>query len=117
MNYAEKKRKKLNDLKIDELKKIEPKLTSEVLKIFNLKNSVNSKSLMEEHLLKTSKEWYWNIKRINDKKIYILVFISILICSCGKKGDPVYKEENQNVDKISIQVTAFSWFIEKINSQ
>jgi argininosuccinate lyase len=43
VNYAEKKRKKLNDLKIDELKKIEPKLTSEVLKIFNLKNSVNSK--------------------------------------------------------------------------
>jgi hypothetical protein len=42
------------------------------------------------------------------KKIYILVFISILICSCGKKGNPVYKEENQNVDKISIQVTAFS---------
>ena len=42
-NNAEKKRKKFNDLKIDELKKIEPKLTSEVLKIFNLKNSVNSK--------------------------------------------------------------------------
>ena len=46
-----------------------------------------------------------NIKRINDKKnLYMFdVFISILICSCGKKGDPVYKEENQNVDKISIQ--------------
>ena len=42
------------------------------------------------------------------KKIYILVFISILIYSCGKKGDPVYKEENQNVDKISIQVTTCS---------
>jgi hypothetical protein len=42
------------------------------------------------------------------KKIYILVVISILIFSCGKKGDPVYKEENQNVDKISIQITTFS---------
>jgi len=43
VNYAEKKKKKLNELSIDELKKIEPKLTVEVLKIFDLKNSVNSK--------------------------------------------------------------------------
>ena len=42
------------------------------------------------------------------KKIYILLFVSILICSCGKKGDPVYKEENQNVEKINIQITVFS---------
>jgi len=42
------------------------------------------------------------------KKIYILLFISILICSCGKKGNPVYKEENQNVEKISSQITVFS---------
>jgi argininosuccinate lyase len=43
VNYAEKQRKKLNELNIYELKKIEPKLTNEVLEIFNLKNSVNSK--------------------------------------------------------------------------
>ena len=43
VNYAEKKNKKLNELNIDELKKIEPKLGIEVLKIFDLKNSVNSK--------------------------------------------------------------------------
>ncbi len=43
VNYAEKKKKKLKDLKIEELKKIEPKLTNEVLKIFDLKNSINSK--------------------------------------------------------------------------
>tara|TARA_B100000470_G_scaffold221834_1_gene213493 strand:+ start:1202 stop:2590 length:1389 start_codon:yes stop_codon:yes gene_type:complete len=43
VNFAEKKKKKLNELKIEELKKIEPKLTTEVLKIFDLKNSVNSK--------------------------------------------------------------------------
>ena len=42
------------------------------------------------------------------KKIYILIFASVLIYSCEKKGDPVYKEENQNVEKISIQMTAFS---------
>ena len=43
VNFAEKKKKKLNELSIEELKKIEPKLTTEVLKIFNVKNSVNSK--------------------------------------------------------------------------
>jgi argininosuccinate lyase len=43
VNLAEKKKKKLNELSIEELKKIEPKLTTEVLKIFNVKNSVNSK--------------------------------------------------------------------------
>ncbi len=43
VNFAEKKKKKLKDLKIEELKRIEPKLTNEVLKVFDLKNSVNSK--------------------------------------------------------------------------
>ena len=43
VNFAEKKKKKLDELSIEELKKIEPKLTIEVLKIFNVKNSVNSK--------------------------------------------------------------------------
>ncbi len=43
VNYAEKNNKKLNDLNINELNKIEPKLSKDVLKIFNLKNSINSK--------------------------------------------------------------------------
>ncbi len=43
VNYAEKKKKKLNELSIEELKKIEPKLKDDVLKVFNLKNSINSK--------------------------------------------------------------------------
>ena len=43
VNFAEKKKKKLNELNIEEIKKIEPKLTIDVLKIFNIKNSVNSK--------------------------------------------------------------------------
>ncbi len=43
VNLAEKKKKKLSDLTIDELKKIEPKLTQDVLKVFDLKNSINSK--------------------------------------------------------------------------
>jgi argininosuccinate lyase len=43
VNFAEKKKKKLKELKIEELKKIEPKLTIDVLKVFDLKNSINSK--------------------------------------------------------------------------
>jgi argininosuccinate lyase len=43
VNLAEKKKKKLDELSLEELKKIEPKLTSDVLKVFDLTNSVNSK--------------------------------------------------------------------------
>ena len=43
VNFAEKKKKKLRELKIEELKKIEPRLTSDVLNVFNLENSINSK--------------------------------------------------------------------------
>ena len=43
VNYAEKKKKNLNQLTLQELKKIEPKLTIDVLRVFDLKSSVNSK--------------------------------------------------------------------------
>ena len=43
VNLAEKKKKKLNELSLEDLKKIEPTLTTDVLKVFDLKNSVNSK--------------------------------------------------------------------------
>ncbi len=43
INYAEKKKKRLKDLDIIELKKIEPQLKEEVMKVFSLKNSINSK--------------------------------------------------------------------------
>ena len=43
VNYAEKKRKNLNQLTIQELRKIEPSLTIDVLRVFDLKNSINSK--------------------------------------------------------------------------
>ena len=43
VNLAERKNKKLDELTLTELKKIEPKLTNDVLKVFDLKNSVNSK--------------------------------------------------------------------------
>ncbi len=43
VNYAEKKKKKLNNLTLEELKKIIPKVTNDVLQVFNLKYSINSK--------------------------------------------------------------------------
>jgi len=43
VNYSEIKNKKLNELTIKEINKIEPKLNEEVLKVFDLKNSINSK--------------------------------------------------------------------------
>ena len=43
MNFAEKNNKKLEDLTIHELRKIEPNLKIDVLEIFNLDNSINSK--------------------------------------------------------------------------
>jgi len=44
INFAEKNKKKLNELKIEEIKKIEPKLNSDVFKVFDLKYSINSKT-------------------------------------------------------------------------
>ena len=43
INLAEKTKKNLNELSLDQLKKVEPKLTEDVLKVFDLNNSVNSK--------------------------------------------------------------------------
>ena len=44
INFAEKNKKKLIELKINEIKKIEPKLTEDVFKVFDLKHSINSKT-------------------------------------------------------------------------
>ncbi|MFL2902205.1 MAG: argininosuccinate lyase [Candidatus Pelagibacter sp.] len=44
VNYAEKNHKKLSELRIDEINLIEPKLKKDVLNIFDLKHSINSKT-------------------------------------------------------------------------
>jgi argininosuccinate lyase len=43
VNLAEKNKKKLDELSLEDLKKVEPKLTNDVLKVFDLTYSVNSK--------------------------------------------------------------------------
>ena len=66
VNLAEKKKKKLKDLDIMELKKIEPKLTDEVLKIFDLKNSVNSKKSFGGTSFDNIKKMIVKYKKNND---------------------------------------------------
>ena len=44
VNYAEKKNKKLNQLNFDEVKKINKNLKKDVMKVFDVKNSVNLKT-------------------------------------------------------------------------
>ena len=44
VNYAEKNNKTLNQISLDELKKFHKSLDSEVLNIFDVKNSMNSKN-------------------------------------------------------------------------
>jgi len=43
VNYAEKQRKKLNELDFDKIKKFKNNLKKDVMKIFNVRNSVNGK--------------------------------------------------------------------------
>ena len=31
------------------------------------------------------------------KKLYIIIFLSLMIVSCGKKNDPVYKEQSSKL--------------------
>jgi len=44
VNYAEKKKKKLSQLNFNEIKKMEPNLNKNVMKVFDVKNSVNFKT-------------------------------------------------------------------------
>ena len=43
VNFAERRKKNLNQLTLEELRKIEPKLKENVLKVFDLNISINSK--------------------------------------------------------------------------
>ena len=38
------------------------------------------------------------------KKIYIILFLGLLIISCGKKGDPIYKENGKNFESTKLKV-------------
>ena len=63
VNFAEKKKKNLDQLTLAELKKIEPKLSNDVLKVFDLKNSVNSKKSYGGTSFDNSKKMILKYKR------------------------------------------------------
>ena len=66
VNFAEKRKKKLDELTIEELKKIEPRLKNDVLKIFNLKNSINSKKSYGGTSFENIKKMIMKYKKKND---------------------------------------------------
>jgi len=35
------------------------------------------------------------------KKIFFILFIFLVVTSCGKKGDPKYKETNNEINNIN----------------
>jgi len=41
------------------------------------------------------------------KIFLIFIFIAVLFSSCGKKGDPVYNEQNQSFQNTTVYVSFF----------
>ena len=66
VNLAEKKKKRLDELTIEELKKIEPKLTGDVLKVFDLNNSIRSKKSYGGTSFDNIKKMIMKYKKRND---------------------------------------------------
>ncbi len=66
VNLAEKKKKSLSQLLLDELKTVEPKLTNEVFKVFDLKNSVKSKKSYGGTSFENIKKMIMKYKKQND---------------------------------------------------
>ena len=69
VNYCEKNKKKLSDLSIEEIKKIEPKVKDDVVGVLSIKNSVNSKKSYGgtsfENIKKMIKKYKKTKKNIN----------------------------------------------------
>ena len=63
VNYAEKKKKKLNELNLSEIKKVKNDLDRNVMKVFNVINSVNSKSSYGGTSIKNIKKMILKLKR------------------------------------------------------
>ena len=63
VNYAEKKKKKLNELDLSEIKKVKNDLDKNVMKVFNVRNSVNSKSSYGGTSIKNIKKMILKLKK------------------------------------------------------
>ena len=63
VNYAEKKKKKLSELNLSEIKKVKNDLDKNVMKVFDVRNSVNSKSSYGGTSIKNIKKMILKLKR------------------------------------------------------
>ncbi len=63
VNYAERKRKKLNELDFIEVKKVKSDLDKSVMKVFDVKNSVNLKSSYGGTAMKNIRKMVSKLKR------------------------------------------------------
>ena len=63
VNYAEKNKKKLNQLDFNEVKKIKNDVDKNVMKIFNVRNSVNLKTSYGGTSTKNIKKMISKLKR------------------------------------------------------
>ena len=63
VNYAEKNNKKLDELNIDEIKKVKNDLNKDVMKVFNVKNAVNLKTSYGGTSIKNIKKMISKLKK------------------------------------------------------
>ena len=63
VNYAENKKKKLNELNFNEVKKVKNDLSKNVMKVFNVKNSVNLKTSYGGTSIKNIKKMISKLKK------------------------------------------------------
>ena len=63
MDYAEKNNKKLDELNMDEIKKVKNDLNKDVMKVFNVKNSVNLKTSYGGTAIKNIKKMISKLNR------------------------------------------------------
>ena len=63
VNYAENKNKKLHDLNLNEVRKVKNDLSKNVMKVFDVKNSVNSKSSYGGTSIKNIKKMILKLKK------------------------------------------------------
>ena len=63
VNYAENKNKKLNELNLNEIKKVKKDLDKSVMRVFDVKNSVNSKTSYGGTSIKSIKKMLLKLKK------------------------------------------------------
>jgi argininosuccinate lyase len=63
VNYAEKKNKQLNELNLDEIRQVKKDLDKDVMKVFDVTNSVNLKSSYGGTAIKNIKKMISKLKR------------------------------------------------------